>query len=551
MINMTLRELYTYYDHYKILKHKFERGDFIKNLAVDLGCHPCTINRAFKDLKKGSLNSNSRKDKGIFRFPGMTQEECIQAAKLTAAMKMEMATKTGKTASTEAAIRALYNAGQIKFLIPDSTMNRWLNQLGFSFKQIRNYSASTDVRLGTDEPNKWWFIDFSVSEIYYLSKHGNIVLNKEGIITDKNHREEILTKKGYRKLIIGCVVDLFSDAYWVNGYVSPGESSYLVLNFLMDAMQVKDNPQNPFRGIPQNIYVDKGSALHSQQMRDLLEPLGIQIWSHTPGNPKAKGRVERRIGTYKNSIERCFAFEKPRTIEEYRAITQKMIIADNIKKGYYQRWMNIYKTDNLREFDEATRQKLGYTMHERIVNVRGCIELNKEEYFVSRRLSGERVAIYTLMDGTMKALDRMGNVYELTGIDHQYREMGKFKADKKTQYDYALDEIKSEGRRLRKIVKPEHFLPDLPENLVMLERQGEKIEVIAPYESVGIASVDDAWYEVYKQTGYSHKQLPKNLADTINELFLSIIAQDKEIARELFTDIIEYIIDEVKEVQVL
>jgi DNA-binding transcriptional regulator YhcF (GntR family) len=550
-MKFTLTELYTYYDHYNTLKRRVEKGEFIRDLAVDLGCHPCTISRAFKDLKKGSLKNQDRKDKGIFRFPGMTQEECIQATRMVAAMKIEMATKTGKTGSTESAIRALYNAGQINSQIPDSTMNRWLNQHSLSFKQIRNYSASTGVRLGTDEPNKWWFMDFSVSEIYYLLQSGKMVQDKTGILTDKNHREELLTKKGYRKLFIGCVVDLYSGTYWVNGYVSPGESSYMVLNFLMDAMQKKDDPQNPFRGIPQNIYCDKGSALHSQQMRDLLEPLGIQIWSHIPGNPKAKGRVESRIGAYKNTIERCFAFQKPASIEEYRAITQKMITSDNLNKGNFSKWMDIYKTSSLREFDESTRKKLGYTMDERVVNPYGCVELHKEEYFISKRLNGERVSIYTMMDGTMKALDRMGNIYELTGTSHQNREMGKYKAEKKTVYDYTLDEVKAEGKRLRKIVKPEHFLLDTPENLVMIERKGEQVEVSSPFEIPGFTTVDEAWYAVYKNTGYSQKHLTKDLAGKIDWLFNAMLERDKAISRERFTEIIEIITDELREAQAL
>lgn len=550
-MKLTLTEIYTYYDHYNTLKRRVDKGEFIRDLALDLGCHPCTISRAFRDLKIGSLSTNNRKDKGVFRFPGMTQNECIQAAKMVAAMKIEMATKTGKTGSTESAIRALYNSGQIHCLIPESTMNRWLNQLGMSFKQIRNYAASTGVRLGTDEPNKWWFMDFSVSEIYYLLPSGKMVQDKTGILTDKNHREELLTKKGYRKLFIGCVVDLYSETYWVNGYVSPGESAYLVLNFLMDAMQKKDDTQNPFRGIPQNIYCDKGSALHSQQMRDLLEPLGIQIWSHVPGNPKAKGRVESRIGSYKNTIERCFAFQKPSSLEEYRAITQKMITSDNLNKGHFSKWMDIHKTGSLREFHDVTRQKLGYTMEERVVNPYGCIELHREEYFVSKRLNGERVSIYTLMDGTMKALDRMGNIYELTGIEHQSRQMGKYKAEKKTAYDYTLDEVKSEGKRLRKIVKPEHFLPDMPENLLMINRPGESVEVTAPFEIPGFKSVEAAWYEIYKTTGYSQKHLPEDLAGKIDWLFNAMLERDKEIPRDRFTEIIEIITDELREAQAL
>lgn len=550
-MKFTLTELYTYYDHYNTLKRRVDKGEFIRGLAVDLGCHPCTISRAFKDLKKGSLNTRDRRDKGSYRFAGMSPEECIQAAKMVAAMKIEMATKTGKTGSTESAIRALYNSGQIHTLIPDSTMNRWLNQLSLSFRQIRNYSASTGIRLGTDEPNKWWFMDFSVSEIYYLLQSGKMVQDKTGILTDKNHREELLTKKGFRKLYIGCVVDLYSSTYWVNGYVSPGESAYMVLNFLMDAMQKKDDPQNPFRGIPQNIYCDKGSALHSQQMRDLLEPLGIKIWSHIPGNPKAKGRVESRIGAYKNTIERCFAFQKPASIDEYRQITQKMITSDNLSKGHFSKWMDIYKTGSLREFDDATRGKLGYTMDERVVNPYGCIELHCEEYFISKRLNGERVSIYTLMDGTKKALDRMGNIYELTGISHQHREMGKYKAEKKTDYDYTIKEIKAEGQRLRKIVKPEHFMSELPEKIVMIERKGEKVEIISPFEIPGFNSADEAWYAIYKYTGYSKKHLGGDLAAKIDWLFNAMLERDKTIPRDRFTEVIEIITDELREAQAL
>jgi hypothetical protein len=265
----------------------------------------------------------------------------------------------------------------------------------------------------------------------------------------------------------------------------------------------------------------------------------------------AISRVESRIGAYKNTIERCFSFQKPSSLEEYRSITQKMITSDNIKKGLYSKWMDIFKTGSLREFDETTRQKLGYTMHERVVNPRGCIELNRQEYFVSKRLNGERVSIYTLMDGTMKALDRMGNIYELTGIDHQYRQMGKYKAEKKSSFDYTLDEVKAEGKRLRKIVKPEHFLEGTPENLVMIKREGEPVEVTSPFETPGFKSADEAWYAVYKSTGFSRKHLSEDLAGKIDFLFHTTLERGREIPRDLFTEIIEIITDELREAQAL
>ncbi len=551
-MKLTLIELYTYYEHWKRLS-RLERGAFVDEIAAKLGVHPSTFYRAFDEIRSGAGRRNShRKDKRVPRFKDMSAEECRRATELVSAMKMEAASKSGKTASTRSCITALHNAGEIRYRIPLSTMDRWLNWYGLAYRQIRNYLASTGVELATDEPNKWWFIDFSVSEIFYLSKSNRLVMDGTGILTDKNHREELLTKKGYRKVFIGCVVDLYSSAYWVNAYVSPGESAYMVLNFLMDAMAMKADQRNPFRGIPVNIYCDKGSALHSQQMKDLLEPLGIAIWSHIPGNPKAKGRVEARIGAYKNTIERCFAFEKPDSIDRYREITQAMITADNIAKGNYTRWMDIHKVDGqLREFDDDLRKRLGYTMIERVVNPRGRVSIDGHEYYVARTLNGERVSIYTLMDGAMKAVDRLGVTYELKGTAHQRRMMGTYKAEKKTEYDYRLDNLKVERKRLRGIVKPEHFIEDAPENLVLFDRRGATVEVSTPLDTPRITTIEDAWYRAYRRTGFSKNSLPHETAEKIDWLFGAMIDRDGEVVPEVFSEILEIITDNAREVHAI
>ncbi|TAL31557.1 MAG: transposase [Spirochaetes bacterium] len=551
-MKLSLIEIYTYYEHWKKLSHK-ERGDYVDELASGIGVHPSTFYRAFKEIPNGNGRADAyRKDRRKPRYKDMTAEECALAASRVSAMKMAAATKNGKTADTASCVRALFNAGEIRYGIPTSTMNRWLDWHGFTYRQIRNYLASTGVELATDEPNKWMFLDFSVSEIFYLSRSDKLVMDTTGILTDKNHREELLTKKGYRKVFIGCVVDLFSSAYWVNAYVSPGESNYLVMNFLMDAMSAKSDPQNPFRGIPQNIYCDRGSALHSQQLKDIFEPLGIKIWSHIPGNPRAKGRVESRIGHYKNTIERCFAFERPDSIERYREITQKMITADNIKKGYFTKWMEIHKTPGLlREFDETLRGRLGYTMIERKVDVRGRVSIEGQEYYVSRMLNDQRVAIYTLLDGIMKAVDKHGNTYELKGTAHQQRMMGEYKGIEKTVYDRALDSIKIEGKRLRGVIKPEHFAETLPENIVLFDRKGAAVDVSTPLDVPVIATVESAWLRVYRSTGFSKNTLPHDTAEKITMLFGAMIEMDGEVPPERFSEILEIITDTVREVRAL
>jgi len=551
MSKITPIEARSYYEEYLNCKSKFERGEFIRNLSVSLNVDKATIHRSFQRFKNGELTTK-RSDKGKPRFNGVTQEHAKHYAQLVIAAKLQLATKDEKTGETGRIVKALYNAGQLPFVIPTSTMNRWLNQFGYSYKQIKSYQESTGVRLMTDAPNRWWFVDSSVSELYYLNRKGRIIRDASGIITDKNHREERLTKKGLKKLLIFAAVDLYSDAYWVNGYITPGESATSWLMFFMDAFAQKADPKNPFRGIPQNIYSDRGSGLKNQQMTDMFDSLGIKFWDHTAGNAKAKGRVEARIGAYKNTIERYLKFEQIDSLERYRELTQKMIVADNIKKGHYARWMEIHQIpEQLKEFDQSLRSKVGHKMIERKVGAYGTVSLEGTEYFVSRRLNGEWVSIYSLFNDKLKATDRFGNTYELTDTTHQQRLMGKYKAEKKTDYDRELEDISETGKILRQQLKSEHFLDETPENLVIFDRKGKDVEVTSPFDSEKLTTSESAWYQVYRSTGYSKASIPSHITDKIDTIFDFMLQTDGEINPEKFTEILEIITDTIREAQAL
>jgi len=265
---------------------------------------PSTVYRRFGNIERQAFTP-CRADKGVSRK--VTEEEKRAVAKMVAAMKLETETKTGKVMRTLQVFNALQNALRLPKVfyesdleISESTINRWLNEYGYSYSQVKNYREIARNRMRTDAPLKWSFVDASTSELFYLSgSKGRLVLDNSGIITDKNHREEILTSKGYKKITIFCAVDLYSRAYFIKGYVTPGESTLFWTRFLFDYMLEKSDPRNPIQGIPQNIYSDKGSALKSEQMREMFDILGINIVQRYPGNAKAKGIVERRIGAYK------------------------------------------------------------------------------------------------------------------------------------------------------------------------------------------------------------------------------------------------------------
>jgi|GEM_PF-1913964 len=550
-MKLTIAEIHDIYIQHKALPRE-QRGEFIRHIAATYGVDPATVYRAFDKLCN-NITTTSRSDKGKPRIKGFTLQQAKEYAQKVAAAKITMATKRQRTGETGRIIQALYKAGQLPCILPTSTVNRWMNWFGFSYRQINNYKKSTQVRLYTDAPNRWWFVDATVSELYYLSKSNKLIRDASGILTDKNHREEILTKKGYRKLLLFAFVDLYSSAYYVNAYVAPGESAATWVQAFFDAMQQKEETDNPFRGIPENVYADPGSGLKSHVLAELLGSLGIKLWTHFPGNARAKAKVEARIGAYKQTIERYLAFEHIDSLERYRELTHKMVIADNYKKGYYQKWMEIYTLGTLREFDPALRTTLGYSVDERQVNVRGCIKYNNTEYFVSRRIVGENVTVYILPSGIIKAVDRFGNVYELTTPDYQYRLMGKSRAivePEIKEYEQELEALHEKGKQLKQVLKPEHFIEEKPQNLVPFAKakRGKQITVTTPFDDVPITTVEEAWYRLYVQTGYAKKTLSADLVAKLDWLFAQMIATHGCISRELFCEVAESVIDSIREV---
>lgn len=536
-------EIQTYYNDYSKLTGKFEKGAFIDDTAFVLGVDRSTVYRWFNRLSKGKLQ-RTRSDKHKPRKKGVTPQIKEMVAKKVAALKIETATKTGKVLKTEMAIIALYNAGEIPEKYNEATVNRWLNELGLSFRQINKYNEVTNNRLVAARPNQWWFVDSSVSELYYL-KNNLMKRDNTGILTDKNHREERLTEKGYRKLLIFCAVDLYSHAWFVKAYVTPGESTASWTRFLMDAFSAKEGI--PLRGIPENIYSDKGSGLKGHQTMDMFDNLGINFEAHFPGNAKAKGLVERRIGLYKNNIESALRFEDIYTIERYNEITTQLMIEENTKAGRYQLWSDIYKLGILKEFTEDFRRKVCYSTLERVVNVYGCVSIDKKEYFVSNRLHKERVTIYRRIDGTITAIDKNDNRYCVTEAD-QNVEMGKYKSRPKTEYDETLAEVQQLGKDLRKKIKPENFIEGSTKNIVHFSKPGTVPEITTPFDKKApIETIEEAWYQIYLETRVSKKELPPEKVSDLDRLMWLVIESDGGIKSEMFNSICEMVINTIIE----
>lgn len=511
-----------------------------------------TTIRRFLKKSKGGIYTSKRSDKGIFRFGGYPQEKIQEWIELASAMKYKYKSQDNKTLSTRQVCEALFAQGLTDEQIPFKTMDRWLKKAKLNFKAILNYESRSTTRLTGNGPNHVWVVDFSTCEMYYIGKRNRLVIDTDVIITDKNHREEKLTKKGYRKVLFGMVVDLYSGAYFAKGYVSPGESAELVFRFLCDAMQEKEDAKFIMRGRPQIIYWDRGPGNISERIKDMLFDLGIEFVCRK--RKEAGGKVEARIGAYKRDIERPMMHDKPQSIDEYNAYAMQRIIKDNTLKGFFSKWSEIHKNGTLIEFTQEDIRKLGYTKQERQVSVRGTISLSKKEYYVSTDIIGEYVTIYVLTNGEMKAVDRNGHQYKLDPdvVKKQTRVFGEdIKKEKLSEYGELINRVKSKRSDLRGI-KRNHFDGEKTDKIVHFDRPGIEETVEVAHQGVATRSLSEYWVRVFKETGILKTQLPPAIVSSIDTALSGSIEANGRILQEEYDitlDVIKNSLHEVSHVQ--
>ncbi len=548
------KRLFAHYEYWRSLPvRSAARKRLVDEAALAEDMDRSTVYRWF-DRFEANDNPSHRSDKGTprFRINGrvITREEALRYTTMVIGLQrsLEKPKEESKPADMKSCIRALVNKGVMP-PIPRSTMNRWAIEFGINHRVRKKIEASVNARLRAHHPGECVVIDSSVSELYYLRNDLSLVRDKSLIIMDKNHREEILTKKGYRKLLLFVFVDLYSSAFWFEGRVTPGENIASWLAAAFNFMEKKRDPGCIQRGIPFMFYSDQGPALKSLAFGETMESLGVRHIMHTSGRPTATGMVESRIGHIKQSIERFMSVEQITSVQRYNELAQKFIIAQNIEKGFYELWQTIYRNQEwLREFDPELRQRLGVNGRDLPVNPYGCIRLDGKEWYVERRLNGQKITVYRLYDGTLKALDRHGKPYVCVDPSFQETYIGEYRHKQVTDYDRLLKDVASTGAEMRKLVDPEDFIKRPAENVVLFDRQGVPAEVETPFDDAHVESVESAWYEIYRATGCGKNTLPSDIADQINYLLETLMEADGFIRRECINEILEDIF-ELKEAQ--
>lgn len=301
--------------------------------ANELGMSLPTLQRKLKEVTM-TKHRKKRTDSGT---TNLTQDE----ARILGAYLLETQRNNGKRlASIEDAIDILRSNGHIKAerlcektgeLIPMSVsaITRALRKYGLHPEQQNR--ASPKVVLASQHPNHVWQIDPSLCVLYYLRNHKGLQVmeEKEFYKNKPANIAKIENERVWRYVI----TDHASGWIFVH-YVLGAESGKNLVESFIAATQ-KRHAQDPVHGVPLMVMVDPGSANTGAVAQNLWRALGVTVQVNQPGQPWAKGQVEKGNDIVECNFEHRLKFlnNPPTTVE-----------ALNEEAGKWMRWFNATKT---------------------------------------------------------------------------------------------------------------------------------------------------------------------------------------------------------------
>ena len=213
---------------------------------------------------------------------------------------------------TDVAIEIAERSGLIKpGAVKPSAVNRWLAERGLDAKG--RWEPSPAKALRSKGPNHVHQVDATVFTQYYL-KRDDTALGRAYVGLDSGYKNK---KKKGKKVWLYMLVDHATGAFFARYYIAKRESSELLAMFLHEAWSRKnDQTKNPFCGMPQVLFSDSGTGLKEKRWRNVLDSLGVVPLTHMPGNPRAKGSVERHIRLVQQRFESRTTVRPAETVEE-------------------------------------------------------------------------------------------------------------------------------------------------------------------------------------------------------------------------------------------
>lgn len=360
--------------------------------ADRMGMSLATLHRKLKEVSMPLKPRKKRNDAG-------TTALSFEEAKIISAYLQESQRANGKRlASIEEAVDVLRAndrivAGRVDEATGEfkpmsvSAISRALTQHRLHPDQLALPTPKT--QLASLHPNHVWQIDPSLCVLYYLrAKKGLQVMEEKEFYKNKpGNIAKVENERIWRYVI----TDHTSGWIYVH-YVLGAESGKNLVDAFIAATQ-KRHEHDPVHGIPKMVMVDPGSANTGAVFRNLCDALGIHLQVNQPGQPWAKGQVEKSNDIVERNFEHRLSFmsEPPTTLEQINECAWRWMRWFNSTKIHsrtgvtrYAAWMRITADQLIFAPAAQVLRDLSYgAAQTRVVSAMLTIDFNGKSYSVN------------------------------------------------------------------------------------------------------------------------------------------------------------------------
>ena len=336
------------------------KGALVKAAADILRCSPQEV---YRRLERAGFDSGRkpRADRGHTSVP---EDIAKKAAGMVA-----LATRANgkKTLAIKDALEILkadghgvvdQETGEIKPIdVSPTTLARAMRQFNCHPEQLAQPRACVQQR--SLHPNHVWQIDASVCVLFYLPRGGLMVMDEKQFY--KNKPQNIRRIENDR-VIRYVVTDHYSGDFYLE-YVTGAEDAANLIQCFLSAIQ-KRTDDDPMHGVPLILMMDKGSANLSGLFLNLLDRLKVKHIEHLPGNPRAKGQVEKTQDIVECKFEGRLPFYRVADLAE---LNQRAT-----------QWRKAFNATARHSRHERTRNAMWLTIREDQLRLAPSIELCRE-----------------------------------------------------------------------------------------------------------------------------------------------------------------------------
>jgi len=265
----------------------------VQEAAAFLKWSPQTVYRQLKAAAGWSSGRRPRGDKGA------TSVSTDALLKLGTAQR-EAVRDNGKQTLFTTTSRGMLEQNGVAFGVSNGRLNTLMRDRKLNVGAQR---VATPVQaLRAPHPNHTHMVDPSLCLIYYMRDRQYMVRDRE-FYKNKLDGMAKVKFKVYRYVLYdkasGAIVPWYCEA--------AGEDQHNLFEFLMHAWG--EQPGRLFRGVPQFMFWDKGSANTSAAIVNLLKHLEVTPLDHQAGNARAKGGVENANNIVETQFESRLRFE--------------------------------------------------------------------------------------------------------------------------------------------------------------------------------------------------------------------------------------------------